>query len=159
MQKLITYIEAVDPTLSNNVAAGFAVGHFWRNSVSGKLFYHKLDGVWESHVSETDYYNKSEITNLLSSKKDNVNEVAILTGNSYVMADNAEYRAAAAVSSLTFTSPASGNYECWIKFTTESSGAVTVSLPNGIVGTPTIGNSETWEISVKDGVAIALKTS
>lgn len=53
MQKLITYIEAVDPTPSNNVAAGFAVGHFWRNSVSGKLFYHKLDGVWESYAEVT----------------------------------------------------------------------------------------------------------
>ena len=146
MQKLITYIEVVDPTPSNNVAAGFAVGHFWRNSVSGKLFYHKLDGVWESFEDS------------LNLKKDNVSEVAISTGNSYTMADNTEYRAAAAINTLTFTSPA-GNYECWIKFTTESSGAVTVTLPNGIVGTPTIGNSETWEISVKDGVAIAIKTS
>ena len=60
MQKLITYIEAADPTPSNNVAAGFAVGHFWRNSVSGKLFYHKLDGVWES--LEDSLNLKAEIT-------------------------------------------------------------------------------------------------
>lgn len=112
----------------------------------------------EVKIDLSNYYNKSEITNLLSSKKDNVSEVAISTGNSYTMANNTEYRAAAAINTLTFTSPA-GNYECWIKFTTASSGAVTVSLPNGIVGTPTISNSETWEISVKDGVAIAIKTS
>ena len=138
MQKLITYIEAADPTPSNNVAAGFAVGHFWRNTTSGDLFYQRTDGVWVNISKE---------------------EVAIADLDTISMANNKEYRAASAVNTLTFNSPSSGNYECWIKFTTASSGAVTVTLPNGIVGAPTIGNSETWEISVKDGVAIALKIS
>lgn len=110
----------------------------------------------EVKIDLSNYYNKSEITSLLSSKKNNASEIAISSGNSYQMENNAEYRAAAAITTLTFTSPA-GNYECWIRFTTASSGVITVTLPNGIVGTPTIGNSETWEISVKDGIAIALK--
>ena len=85
-------------------------------------------------------------------------ESAIVSGSSYVMADHTEYRAAAAVTALTFTEP-SGHYECWIKFTTESSGAITITMPNTIVGSPVIGNSETWEIRVKDGVSLATKVS
>lgn len=47
MQKLILYIEASDPTSANNETAGYAIGHYWRNSVTGTLYYHQSDGVWQ----------------------------------------------------------------------------------------------------------------
>lgn len=88
-----------------------------------------------------------------------VSEVAISSGNTYVMANNTEYRAAAAISSITFIAPASGNYECYVRFTTASTGPISVSFPNGIKGNPIIGNSETWEFSCKDGYTLAIQLS
>ena len=86
-----------------------------------------------------------------------VSEVAISSGNTYVMSNNTEYRAAAAITTITFTAPASGNYECYVRFTTASTGTISVSFPNGIKGNPVIGNSETWEFSCKDGYTLAIQ--
>lgn len=88
-----------------------------------------------------------------------VSKVAISSGNTYVIADNTEYRAAAAITTITFTAPASGNYECYVRFTTASTGTISVSFPNGIIGNPIIGNSETWEFSCKDGYTLAIQLS
>lgn len=88
-----------------------------------------------------------------------VSEVAISSGNTYVMSNNTEYRAAAAITTITFTAPASGNYECYVRFTTASTGTISVSFPNGIKGNPVIGNSETWEFSCKDGYTLAIQLS
>ena len=61
------------------------------------------------------------------------------------------------VSSLTFTYPASGHWECLIILTTAASGTVTVTFPtSSYIGiTPSFGNNETWEISIRDGVIVA----
>ena len=88
-----------------------------------------------------------------------VSEVAISSGNTYVLNNNTEYRAAAAITTITFTAPASGNYECYVRFTTASTGTISVSFPNGIIGNPIIGNSETWEFSCKDGYTLAIQLS
>lgn len=72
-----------------------------------------------------------------------------------------EWRTADAISALVFSYP-EGIYEAWVEFTTAASGAVTVVFPAGtkyINGAPVFGNSETWEISVKDGIAVAAKTA
>ncbi len=75
------------------------------------------------------------------------------------LADNTEYKLTD-VSSLTLTYPI-GDFEVWIKLTTASSGTVTISFPTSqyIGSVPTFGNSETWEISIKNGVVVAGKVS
>lgn len=68
-----------------------------------------------------------------------------------------EYRAAAAVSELTITYP-TGDFETWVKFTTSASGDIAITLPENtmyINGAPEFGNGETWELSIKDGIAVA----
>lgn len=71
------------------------------------------------------------------------------------LADNTEYRLTD-VDDLTITYP-SGNFEVWMSITTAASGTVTITLPSSsyIGDTPTFGNGETWEVSIKDGVVIA----
>jgi len=51
MKKItITHIEITNPLSTNNIAAGYNVGQYWRNSVTGGLFYHKTDGTWVSLI-------------------------------------------------------------------------------------------------------------
>ena len=72
-----------------------------------------------------------------------------------------EWRTEDAISALVFSYPMS-NYEAWIGFTTAESGTVTVVFPADtkyINGAPVFGNSEKWEISIKDGVTVAAKTA
>ena len=75
------------------------------------------------------------------------------------VADNTEYRFSSAVTSLTITFP-TGNFDCWLRFTTGSS--ITVSLPASatyIGGAPTFEASKTYEMSIKDGVVICAEVA
>ena len=75
------------------------------------------------------------------------------------LADNTEYRFTSAVTSLTLTFP-SGNFDCWLKFTTGSS--ITVTFPSGTKyagGAPTFEASKTYEMSIKDGVVICAEVA
>ena len=75
------------------------------------------------------------------------------------VADNTEYRFSSTVTSLTITFP-SGNFDCWLKFTTGSS--ITVSLPASatyIGGVPTFDASKTYEMSIKDGVVLCAEVT
>lgn len=76
---------------------------------------------------------------------------------SVAVEDNAEYRFTSnAFTSLTITYP-TGNFECWLSFTTAASGAISVNFPSGttfIGAVPTLENSTYYEISIKDKVAI-----
>lgn len=75
------------------------------------------------------------------------------------VADNTEYRFSSAVTSLTITFP-TGNFDCWLRFTTDSS--ITVSLPASatyIGGAPTFEASKTYEISIKDGVVLCAEVT
>lgn len=70
------------------------------------------------------------------------------------LADNTEYRFTSAVTSLTLTFP-SGNFDCWLKFTTGSS--ISVNFPANATylgGAPTFEASKTYEMSIKDGSVI-----
>ena len=82
---------------------------------------------------------------------------SLTSPSAITLADNTEY-VLTGVSSLSFSYP-SGNFECWIKLTTASSGTVTITFPSStyIGDIPEFGNGETWEISIKDGVIIAGK--
>lgn len=78
---------------------------------------------------------------------------------SLTLADNTEYRFTSAVTSLTLTFP-SGNFDCWLKFTTGSS--ITVTFPSGTKyagGAPTFEASKTYEMSIKDGVVICAEVT
>lgn len=75
------------------------------------------------------------------------------------VADNTEYRFSSSVTSLTITFP-SGNFDCWMRFTTDSS--ITVSLPASatyIGGAPAFEASKTYEMSIKDGVVICAEVA
>lgn len=70
------------------------------------------------------------------------------------VADNTEYRFTSAVTSLTLTFP-SGNFDCWLKFTTSSS--ISVNFPANATylgGAPTFEASKTYEMSIKNGSVI-----
>ena len=78
---------------------------------------------------------------------------------SLTLADNTEYRFTSAVTSLTLTFP-SGNFDCWLKFTTGSS--ITVNFPSGtkyVGGAPTFEASKTYEMSIKDGVVLCAEVT
>ena len=73
--------------------------------------------------------------------------------------DNTEYRFSSAVTSLTLTFP-TGNFDCWLKFTTGSS--ITVTFPSGttyVGGAPTFEASKTYEMSIKDGSVICAEVT
>ena len=73
---------------------------------------------------------------------------------SLTLADNTEYRFTSAVTSLTLTFP-SGNFDCWLEFTTGSS--ISVNFPANATylgGAPTFEASKTYEMSIKDGSVI-----
>lgn len=75
------------------------------------------------------------------------------------VADNTEYRFTSAVTSLTLTFP-SGNFDCWLKFTTGSS--ITVTFPSGtkyVGGAPTFEAGKTYEMSIKDGSVICAEVT
>ena len=77
--------------------------------------------------------------------------------SSITLADNTEYYLTD-VADLTLTFP-TGNFECWISLTTAASGTVNVTLPTSqyIGSAPAFGNGETWEISIKNGIVVAVK--
>lgn len=75
------------------------------------------------------------------------------------VADNTEYRFSSAVTSLTITFP-SGNFDCWLRFTTGDS--ITVTMPDGVSyigGAPTFEASKTYEMSIKDGVVLCAEVT
>lgn len=70
------------------------------------------------------------------------------------LADNTEYRFSSAVTSLTLTFP-SGNFDCWLHFTTGSSISVTFPSTATYLGSvPTFEPGKTYEMSIKDGCVI-----
>lgn len=74
------------------------------------------------------------------------------------LTDNTEYRLTG-VQTLTITFP-TGDFACWLRIQTAESGTITVTFPATVkyIGeAPAFGAGETWELSVKDGVVIAMK--
>ena len=75
-----------------------------------------------------------------------------------LLAGDAEYRAVGEIATLTVTYP-EGEFEAWIKFATPAEGTVTIILPTSMyIGeAPVFANGEVWELSIKDGVVVAVK--
>lgn len=79
--------------------------------------------------------------------------------NQVKLADNTEYYLTN-VGTVTFAVPAATKFECWLRITTVASGTVSITFPATVkyIGeAPAFGAGETWELSVKDGVVIAMK--
>lgn len=76
------------------------------------------------------------------------------------LADNTEYRLTN-ISTLTLSYPTGiVDFECWMRLTFATSGAITVTLPTDteyLGVTPNFKNGETWELSFKDKVLAAKK--
>ena len=73
------------------------------------------------------------------------------------LADHTEYYLTN-VQTLVFAFSTAEHWECWIKLTTADSGTISITFPVSslyIGDEPVFGNSETWEISIKDGVIVA----
>ena len=69
--------------------------------------------------------------------------------------DNTEYRLTD-VSSLTLSYP-DGNFEVWMSISFSETETISVIFPTEtqfIGAAPTFSNGQTWEISIKDGVAV-----
>jgi len=99
--------------------------------------------------------SNSAVAAAMNGKQSVPKSITLSSGGSYTLADNTEYRGSG-ISSLTLLFP-SGAFHSWLRFTTGSS-APTITLPSTAkyVGrVPSFGASQTWELSVKDGVVIA----
>lgn len=99
----------------------------------------------------------AQINAAMADKQDKAAQVT--AGTEITLADNTEYRLLD-VSSLALSYP-EGNFECWISLTTAADGAVTITLPPStkyIGAVPSFANRQTWELSIKDGVVVAVKS-
>lgn len=79
--------------------------------------------------------------------------------NQVKLADNTEYYLTN-VGTVTFAFPDATKFECWLRITTAASGTISITFPATVkyIGeAPAFGAGETWELSVKDGVVIAMK--
>lgn len=79
--------------------------------------------------------------------------------NQVKLADNTEYYLTN-VGTVTFAFPAATKFECWLRITTAASGTISITFPATVkyIGeAPTFGAGETWELSIKDCVVIAMK--
>ena len=90
-------------------------------------------------------------------KKKNV-PTQITAGSNFTLVDNTEYRLTG-VRNLVLGFP-QGKFECWMRLSFAASGDVSVTFPQTarfIGATPLFANGEVWELSVKDGVVVAVK--
>ena len=109
-----------------------------------------------SHTHSDLYYTQIQTDTLLSAKKNNPS--LITTGSNITLADNTEYKLTG-VTELDLTYP-SGDFESFLCVTFADSGTITVSFPSGtkyIGAAPDFANGETWEISIKNGIAVCGK--
>ena len=84
--------------------------------------------------------------------------VDISSGTTVALADNCDYYGSA-ISNLTFTYP-EGDFDCYITIITDEQTTPVLNFPAStkyIGASPTLGLSERWEISVKNGVVVAAK--
>ena len=106
------------------------------------------------HVGKDSPYSYVSFADIVNKNTAVVEQTA---PSSITLADNTEYYLTD-VADLTLTFP-TGNFECWIRLSTAASGTVNVTLPTSqyIGSAPAFGNGETWEISIKNGIVVAVK--
>lgn len=88
-------------------------------------------------------------------KKQDIQTVVTSSEESLLLSDNVEYRLTN-ISTLNISYP-DNNFEVWMNIQFSSTETLSVQFPSEtkfIGSIPTFGNGQTWEISIKDGVAI-----
>lgn len=115
-----------------------------------------MDGTAQAGSSQK-YARADHVHPSDAAKQNAASRMTSATTSVLTLEDNKEY-VLTMISSLTLSYPG-GNFECWLKVKTRTSGTVTIKFPSSayIGYAPTFGNDETWEISIKDGVIIAQK--
>ena len=86
--------------------------------------------------------------------------IVTIAGTSVTLEDNTEYRLTD-VSSLTLSYP-EGNFEVWMCLAFSATETINVVFPTEtrfIGAEPIFGNGQTWEISIKDGIAICWRVA
>jgi len=107
----------------------------------------------------TNAVQNSAVTAALNGKLGVPKNVTLSSGGSYTLADNTEYRGSN-ISTLTLLFP-SGAFHSWLRFSTGST-SPNITLPSSaryLGDEPVFGAGQTWELSVKDGIVIALEVS
>jgi len=107
----------------------------------------------------TNAVQNGAVTAALNGKLGVPKNVTLSSGGSYTLADNTEYRGSN-ISTLTLLFP-SGAFHSWLRFSTGST-SPNITLPSSaryLGDEPVFGAGQTWELSVKDGIVIALEVS
>ena len=93
---------------------------------------------------------------VLTSKEDKAQTQTFSDKAELILADNTIYTASEPINTLTLIGSTGTSV---VSFDTATSGAITIRLPLSIkfTETPTFGNSEHWEISVRNGYAVFTK--
>lgn len=119
--------------------------------------FNKVETEIASKADASTTYTKTEVDTALATKQDKTASVTLTDGSTVALDDNTEY-VGTGLTDITFTYP-SGDFECYLVLNFASSGTITVTFPTSqyIGSAPTFANSETWEISIKNGVIVAGK--
>ena len=99
------------------------------------------------------------IDELASEKQDAHATVSQSAPSAVTLADNTVYYLTN-VTELALTYPSDTHWECLLQVTFAASGNASISFDTGtkyIGAEPTFGNSEKWEISIRDGIAVCGK--
>ena len=104
----------------------------------------------------TDPVESGGVYTVLTSKEDKALSQTFVDHASFTLADNTIYTASGARSALEILG---SNGTSVVSFDTATSGAITITLPLSIkfTETPTFGNNEHWEITVRNGYAVFAK--
>ena len=92
--------------------------------------------------------------------KQDVPKLVVTAGSQLTLEDNTEYRLQN-VSTLAVLFP-QGNFDAWMRVNFAASGNVSLSMPSStqyIGAAPAFKAGETWELSIKDGVAICWRVA
>lgn len=110
----------------------------------------------EPTENSTNPVESGGVYTVLTSKEDKAQTQTFSDKAELILADNTIYTASEPINTLTLIGSTGTSV---VSFDTATSGAITIRLPLSIkfTETPTFGNSEHWEISVRNGYAVYTK--
>lgn len=109
----------------------------------------------DATLTQSGYAADAKIVGDLINIKKDVPQKVYNINNPLLLVDNTEYYLTN-ISDLTIHYPDS-NFDVWMRISFSTTEVINVIFPEGtkyIGSYPTFNNGETWEISIKDGVAI-----
>ena len=114
-----------------------------------------LDSAITLKANLTDFNDVKNIVDTLSLTKKDIPNMVYNSETNLILQDNTEYRLTD-ISSLTITYP-ENPFEVWMSITFSSTGSINMVFPEYTTfmgSVPAFSNNETWEISIKDSIAI-----